>query len=109
MGDRVTETTIIIKKKVYGWSKYGGSRDNVRKEQLPTWFCQSCGKEQVRILPQYMIPTDEDNMEFVRVCSRCKHIYEVNHFVNFDELVEIIRMPTQIIQLANQATIPLRY
>ena len=109
MGNRVTETTYIIKKKVYGWSKYGGSRDNVRKEQLPTWYCQACGMEQVKVLPQYMVPTDKDNMEFARVCTLCKHVYEHGKYVDLDALTEVVRAPKQIIQLANQATLAIRY
>lgn len=99
----------LVLVKVYGWSKYGGSRDNVRKEQLPTWYCQSCGREQVKVLPQYMIPTDEENVEFVRVCSGCKYTYEREDYTSLDDLTTIIRMPGQVITLANHVTIPIRY
>jgi len=104
MGYKVT-----ITKKMYGWSKYGGSRDNIRKEQLPIWYCQACGEEQVKILPQYMISEDEENVDYVRVCAVCKHKAVTNYLLEIDGLIALVRAPTQIVQLANLATIAIRY
>lgn len=69
MGDRVT---VSITKQMYGWSKYGGPRYGILKESKD-WFCQACGKKQVKEMAQYMLPIDGFHRDFVRICGICKH------------------------------------
>jgi hypothetical protein len=64
--------TVSITHKMYGWTKWGGAREGLVKEDLDIWYCQVCGEPQLRVLPSYMFPMDESDREFVRVCSLCK-------------------------------------
>lgn len=64
---------IVITQKMYGWSKHGGVRHGLVKEELDVWACQICAERQTRDMPSYMISMDEDQREFIRVCSKCKH------------------------------------
>lgn len=64
--------TISITQKMFGWTKWGGAREGMYKEDLDTWYCQVCGEEQLKVLPCYMFPVDGSEREFVRVCSLCK-------------------------------------
>lgn len=57
---------------MYGWSKWGGATMGLAKEELPTWYCQVCGDEQILQLPSYMIPMDYSQRDFIRVCASCK-------------------------------------
>jgi len=68
VGDKVT-----ITKKMYGWSKWGGARHGLVKEDLDEWFCQSCGEKQVKVLPNYMFDYFKDKRDFIRICSKCKN------------------------------------
>lgn len=64
--------SVSVTMKMYGWTKYGGAREGMFKEELETWYCQTCGEEQLKVLPSYMFPVDESDREFVRVCTLCK-------------------------------------
>lgn len=73
----------------YGWSKYGGPMYGlVREEQ--SWHCQCCGKEQPKTVPQYMMPLDGMNRDFVRICSICKH-RQTHGNMSYHKLVVIVR------------------
>lgn len=93
--------------KIY-WSKWGGARASVEKEQLSEWSCQSCGLQQVAVLPQYMIP-DGSLTEFFRVCTLCKHVAVIEHYVDIWELTESIKKFDGIIYVENLATVPFRW
>lgn len=67
MGDKV-----IITRRMYGWSKYGGARHGLVKEELEEWFCQVCAERQVKVLPNYMFDYFGDKRDFIRICSKCK-------------------------------------
>lgn len=67
MADRVT-----ITKKMYGWSKWGGARHGLVKEDLEEWYCQVCGEMQVKNLPNYMFDQFGDKRDYIRICSKCK-------------------------------------
>lgn len=64
--------TISITHKMYGWTKWGGAREGLVKEDLEVWYCQVCGEKQIRCLPSYMFPTDDEGREYVRICTLCK-------------------------------------
>jgi hypothetical protein len=55
-----------------GWTKWGGARSGMLKEELEYWYCQNCGDKQISLLPSYMFPMDDECRDFVRVCSLCK-------------------------------------
>jgi hypothetical protein len=58
---------------MYGWSKYGGARHGLVKEELDEWFCQACRQKQVKELPNYMFDYDGDMRDFIRICSKCRN------------------------------------
>lgn len=64
---------VVITQSMYGWSKHGGARHGLVKENLDVWVCQICSQPQTRDMASYMISMDEDQREFIRVCSACKH------------------------------------
>lgn len=70
MADRIR---VSVTKMKYGWSKYGGARHGmVKEERHGSFYCQVCGKEQPNEMGRYMIPLDEDMREFAVVCGECK-------------------------------------
>lgn len=83
--------TISITKRMYGWSKYGGARDGIVKEELDEWYCQFCASKQVKGLPCYMIPVDEDKREYLRACSSCKHKTLVVKITTYEGLLKEVR------------------
>ena len=85
MGNRVS-----ITKMMYGWSKYGGPRYGLIKGEKD-WFCQACGSKQAKELGQYMIPINNSNREFARVCGICKHM-QAKHKLNYKRLCIKIRV-----------------
>ena len=60
-----------ITKEMYGWTKYGGGKHGLVREQLKTWYCQICGEEQTQDLSSYMVNLGDRN--FLRICSKCWH------------------------------------
>lgn len=87
-GITITET---ISYKMYGWSKYGGASEGLVKEELDIWHCQSCTKEQSKHMPQYMIPLDQDEREYARVCTVCKKTALIKKAMFFHELTKHTR------------------
>jgi hypothetical protein len=83
--------SLTITHRMYGWSKWGGAREGLVKEDLDVWYCQSCGEKQLRILPSYMFPVDELGRDFVRVCSLCKAKSIIKKLSKFGELLRLIR------------------
>lgn len=79
--------TISITHKMYGWTKWGGAREGLVKEDLEVWYCQVCGEKQIRCLPSYMFPTDETEREFVRVCTLCKAKSILGKLTKLEELL----------------------
>ena len=69
-----------------GWTKWGGARWGMLKEDLEVWYCQCCGEKQLSILPSYMFPQDEGGRDFVRICSICKAKTIINKLKKFTEL-----------------------
>lgn len=92
---------VSITKKMYGWSKYGGARKGLVKEELDEWSCQLCGSKNNKNLPSYFIPEDPTQREYMRVCSRCKNISIKSQLRTFDEMLAR--------KLANLLTLPTRY
>lgn len=84
----------------WSWTKYGGSRDTLRKEKLDKWNCQSCGREFPGELPGYMFPLKHLNdKEFARICSDCQFIVMRLTIEDFFSLVGVVRKITGIINL----------
>lgn len=61
--------SISLTKQMYGWSKWGGARKGIVKEDLDTWYCQCCKEEQTKGLPAYMY--DYGDGDYLRICSKC--------------------------------------
>ena len=83
--------TVSITHKMYGWSKWGGAREGLVKEELDIWYCQTCGNKQLGVLPSYMFPVDDLGRDFVRVCSICKAKAIIKHLTCWQELLSLIR------------------
>lgn len=86
-----SRVTISITHKMYGWSKWGGAREGMLKEDLDEWYCQSCGEKQIKVLPCYMFPVDELGRDFVRVCTICKAKSLIKHLNHWDDLLKLLR------------------
>lgn len=53
-----------------GWSKYGGPRNNAKKEKITgNWNCQSCGKVFSEQIKPYIYEYIDE--EYIRVCATC--------------------------------------
>jgi len=78
---------------MYGWSKHGGRNFGLVMEELNEWYCQVCQEKQTKDLPAYYIPVDEDEREFVRVCSKCKNIAEQNNICYLPDLLKLRHKP----------------
>ena len=74
----------------YGWSKFGGGFFGMVKNE-GDWFCQACGQKQPEEFPQYMIPTDKNERDFIRICSVCKHI-QIKHKLSKYSYIRIIKI-----------------
>lgn len=81
--------TIKISRLKYGWSKWGGGNHGLVKEELDTWYCQSCAEEQKKGLPSYMI--ESATREFMRVCAKCKHRMVENNLRSYWKLLGLLR------------------
>lgn len=92
---------ISITKKMYGWSKYGGARKGLVKEELREWSCQLCGSRHVDSLPSYFVPEDESQREYMRVCSYCKHLAMEKQVETFEKMLAL--------KVANLLSLPTRY
>lgn len=57
--------------KTRGWTKWGGGRLMLVKENPDVWYCQACGEEHTKSSPAYMFPLDKEN--WVRICSECEN------------------------------------
>jgi hypothetical protein len=84
----------------WGWSKYGGRRDGLRKERLEEWCCQSCGKSQPGELPAYMFPITKTK-EFIRICSDCQNLVVDKIIVKLEHLIRLVRLPKNFEELTN--------
>ena len=60
---------VKLTKRMCGWTKYGGARKGLFKEDLDEWACQLCGTRHSKALPSYFVPETEDQREFYRICS----------------------------------------
>jgi len=83
--------TITITQKMYGWSKYGGARQGYVKEELDTWYCQACGSLQIQLLPSYMIPMNDMDREYGRVCTTCKARSNLKRLKYLGQLLNLMR------------------
>lgn len=83
--------TLSITMKCYGWSKWGGAREGLVKEELDEWYCQGCGEKQIKVLPSYMFPVDSMGRDFVRVCSLCKAKSIVKKLTEWEALLKVLR------------------
>jgi len=83
--------TLSITKMMYGWTKWGGGRMGMSKEETDEWYCQCCGEKQTKILPSYMIPLDDSRRDWMRVCANCKAKGRSVSTVYYWHLVEIVK------------------
>lgn len=84
-------TSISITRKMYGWTKWGGAREGLVKEDLEEWYCQCCGEKQIKVLPSYMFPVDEFERDFIRICTVCKARSIAKKLRKFEELLRLLR------------------
>jgi NAD-dependent SIR2 family protein deacetylase len=82
---------LTITKAMYGWTKYGGAREGLVKEELEIWYCQACGSKMPKSIPAYMIPFDELRREFIRVCPKCQHKGVVLKITHYETLIRVVR------------------
>jgi hypothetical protein len=82
--------TVSLTHKMYGWTKWGGAREGLVKEDLDEWYCQSCGEKQVKVLPCYMFPMDSTDREFVRICTQCKAKSIIKNLSRLEELLSLL-------------------
>jgi len=75
---------------MYGWSKYGGGRHGLVKEDLDIWYCQVCGEKQTKTLPSYMFQAG-DEREFVRICSKCRFKATQLKIRKMEKLFDVVR------------------
>ena len=88
---RESMMSLSITCRMYGWSKWGGAREGLVKEDLDEWYCQTCGQRQIKILPSYMFPTDDTQRDFVRVCTMCKAKSLLFHLDELSELLDLLK------------------
>lgn len=72
---------------MFGWSKYGGARKGLYKENLDEWWCQICSSHHTGAAPSYFIPEDEYQREYMRICSICKATSRKMGFTTYDAMV----------------------
>lgn len=83
--------SITITKKLYGWTKYGGPNMSISTLiEDQKWFCQACQDEQEKDLPRYLIPMDEFNRDFAKVCSKCKHLANKKNIDRYPKLRQLV-------------------
>lgn len=99
---------ISVGKRGY-WSKYGGGKERKIEEEY-NWFCQTCKREQLSILPSYKIPLDDLGIENARVCTLCKYASLLHDVFLLHELLKLVRPFGNIgSDIANLLTLPLPY
>lgn len=89
---RVKRINYQITKISHSWSKWGGSRHMVVKENLDKWSCQACGGEQTNDLPGYRFPIP-DTKEFMRICSKCQFEVNLKKIIRLIDLINLVRCP----------------
>lgn len=92
MADKLKKS-IKITKQMYGWSKYGGSNHGLVQEELDEWTCQACARRQTKSLAAYMVPMDEYERDFVRVCALCKSLQLKEDLKDIFEIIHKVRKP----------------
>jgi hypothetical protein len=76
----------VIQKNIYGWTKWYGANNNLFVI-TPEWYCQSCGQQQTKELPSYLIRIQDQ--EYARICSVCLHVALERKINNLFSLMEI--------------------
>ena len=92
----IVKKKVTVTKKMYGWSKYGGARRGMVKEELEVWYCQCCSEEQTKEMPEYYIAEDDDEREFMRVCGKCRHVIKKHNVTFIGALMSLTRIPEGI-------------
>ena len=81
-------------KKVGGWSKWGGDRHGLLREETPTWMCQACGEEYPSTIPGFMCEFLTN--EYAKICAKCQNISNTQQISGFYVLVKVVRKKTSI-------------
>lgn len=94
---------IVIKKTkmMYGWSKYGGGRKGLVREEPKEWCCQSCGERYSKEMPGYFFPYDINMREFVKICGSCQNKAAINLIQDLKTLLKHCRKPKNIFDNLN--------
>ena len=77
-------------KKTGAWTKYGGARQGLIRENSDTWNCQGCGKELPNTLPGFMFEFLTN--EYVRLCSKCHNTVKTKKIETYYSLTRIVRI-----------------
>ena len=72
-------------------SKWGGGGFGLMKEHLDEWYCQICGEKQLDLYPSYMVPYDETQRDFARICTKCEAKANQRHAVIFWQVLSIVK------------------
>lgn len=91
---------IPLSKMRYGWSKYGGPNYGIAKQTGTTgdlmlglddniWYCQLCGEEQNKELPNYLFSLDDTKRDFIRVCTKCKFDAVKKKVTSYRQLIKL--------------------
>jgi len=72
-----------------GWTKWGGGTGISTVLENNEWICQSCGDRQILELPTYIMPLDETNSDYLKVCSFCRHRMVTRDFKNVINLINL--------------------
>jgi hypothetical protein len=76
-------------KKIGAWSKYGGARQGLVREDSETWNCQGCAEELPNTLPGYMFEFLPN--EYVKLCSACQNTVKRRKITRYVTLTRIVR------------------
>lgn len=85
----VSITQIQLNKAKRSWSKYGGAKHGLEREQQSEWTCQTCGTTHDVEMPAFMIPMDSNRTEFLKICGICMNIWINNKLKKWQDLIKI--------------------
>lgn len=70
------------------WTKWGGGRLMLVKENPDIWYCQACAEKQTKDCPAYMFPIGDNN--YIRICSECENKVVRIRIVEFKQLKTLL-------------------
>lgn len=80
----------IINRLKFGWTKFGGARDQLHKETADEWTCQTCASHHPAEVPCFMMEMFED--EFIKICSKCQMVRKKDNIADVIILIQRVRI-----------------